>query len=210
MKMATGKGLFLIGALFSLLMFVGSASAQGVTPTGTSPRRFGSQLPTVQQRATDKITRFQERISEQKQKLVERIKERVRRVIERLRHVIERLRRHLAKIRELASRLAAERGVSVASVESLLLSAEGKISSAESALNELESAANAIDPQTTPPASVIESLYGEFKDIHQDLMDARKLLYDAIRTLNELRVSSRPTRNPRVTIAPTAIPTVSP
>lgn len=210
MKTIMGKGLLLIGSISSLLVLASPAAAQDLTPTGTRGNRFGERIPTIQQRATDKITRFQERINERQQQLSRRIKERVLRVVQRLRNVIERLRRHVAKIRELAQRLATERGVSVASVESLLSSAEGKINSAESKLNELEAAANAIDPSTTPPASAIEALYGKFKDIHQDLMDARKFLYDAVRTLNELRVSSRPTRTPRVTATPTTIPTVSP
>lgn len=210
MQKTSSKGFLLIGSLSTLLILARPAVAQDLTPTGTRGGRFGERIPTIQQRFTDKISRFQERIDEKKQKLTERIKQRVLKVIERLRHVIERLRRHLAKIRELAARLAAERGISVASVESLLTSAESKIASAETKLNELEQAANAIDPSTTPPTSVIDAIYEKFRSIHQEVMDARKFLFDAIRTLNELRVSSRPTRTPRATIAPTAIPTVSP
>lgn len=191
-----------VGFVLVFLVLTGPAAAQDLTPTGVGRGRFGGQIPTIQQRFTDRITRFQERISERQQQLSRRIKERLLRVIERLRNVIERLRRHLAKIRELAARLGSERGVSVASVESLLTSAEGEISSAEANLNELEAAVNAIDPSTTPPASLLESLYGKFREAHQDLMDARGFLRDAIRTLNELRVSSRPTRVPRATTTP--------
>lgn len=210
MKTTIGKGFLLIGSLSMLLVLARPAVAQDLTPTGTRGGRFGERIPTVQQRFTDKITRFQERINERQQQLSRRIKERVLRVVQRLRNVIERLRQHIEKIRELAARLAAERGVSVASVESLLTSAQGEITSAETKLNELEREVNAFDPSTTPPGSVIDALYEKFRSAHQDLTDARKFLYDAIRTLNELRVSSRPTRTPRVTIAPTTIPTVSP
>lgn len=196
MKTTIGKGLLLIGSVSSLLVLTRPAAAQDLTPTGTRGGRFGERIPTIQQRATDKITRFQERINERQQQLSRRIKERVLKLIQRLRNVVERLRRHLAKIRELAVRLAAERGISVASVESLLISAEAEIASAESKLNELESEVNAIDPSTMPPSSVIDAIYEKFRSIHQDLMDARKFLYDAVRTLNELRVSSRPTRVP--------------
>lgn len=210
MRKTVCKGFLLIGSLSTLLVLARPAAAQDLTPTGTRGGRFGNQFPTIQQRATDKITRFQERINERQQQLSRRIKERVLRVVQRLRNVIERLRRHIAKIRELAVRLAAERGISVASVESLLTSAEAEIASAESKLNELEREVNAFDPSTMPPSSVIDAIYEKFRSIHQDLLDARKFLYDAIRTLNELRVSSRPTRAPRATITPTAVPTVSP
>lgn len=210
MKTTFGKGLLLIGSIASVLFIAGPASAQDLTPTGTRGGRFGERIPTIQQRFTDRITRFQERISERQQQLSRRIKERVLRVVQRLRNVIERLRRHIAKIRELAARLATERGVSVSSVESLLSSAKGKINHAESTLNELEAAANAIDPSTTPPATAGESLYGKFKGIHEDLIAARQQLFEALRTLNELRVSTRPTRLPRATGVPTSVPTLVP
>lgn len=210
MRKTVCKGFLLIGSLSTLLVLARPAAAQDLTPTGTRGGRFGNQFPTIQQRATDKITRFQERINERQQQLSRRIKERVLRVVQRLRNVIERLRRHIEKIRELAARLATERGVSVSSVESLLSSAEGKINSAESTLNELETAANAIDPSTTPPSTAVESLSGKFKEIHEDLIAARQHLFAALRTLNELRVSTRPTRPPRATGVPTSVPTLAP
>lgn len=210
MNMTTRRGFLLIGSIVSLLIFVQPAVAQTPTPTGTRGGRFGERIPTIQQRFTDKITRVQERIGERTQKLVERIKQRALKIIERFRHVIERLRRHARKIRELADRLAAERGVSIAPVITHLELAEEKIASAESKLGELEAAANAIDPATTTPATAVESIYGKFKGIHEDLVSARQHLLEALRTLNELRVSSRPTRTPRVTTIPTTIPTVAP
>lgn len=206
------KKFTLFGAALAALLISGMpVAAQEVTPTDNSSvpgtgglRRLPSRFPTIKAR----ITEFKQRVDERRQQLVERIKHRAQKVVERLRNVIERLRRHVNRLREAAQRLATERGVSVAAVESLLQSAEGKIASAETKLNELAAAVEAIDPSTSTLPSAIDALYGKFRSIHEDLMGARGFLFDALRTLNELRVSSRPTRPPFATGAPAA--TVTP
>lgn len=212
---------FLLAPLVFLLL-VGSVFARPATDPAT---RREEQNALVEQRREALQIRKEERIAsiaarreeirtrvqaikdEKKLAALERIEEKLNQINQRrtdhFLKVLERLREILAKIQTRTDR-AETNGKNVSSVDTAIAAAEAAIDAAEDAVNAQADKVYelTVDDETTARNDVgatIKKLQEDLRGVWQDVQDARKAVFDALRALTRVAGNDGGTATPSAT-----------